>query len=578
MCYDINWKGIKLAVENSLYDKKSLRTVIGKTADFSELAKDCVAFANSKGGVLDIGIEDEDNLPSKEQRIPAELIVRIEKRISENTINVNCSAEKLVAENGGEYIKLHVFCNKSTIASTSDGKYYMRVGDSSKPVKADEFSFILTDRATYVWETQKSHEAFDNCDKQKLSLFINDIRKSSRVSDFIKSKTDNEILEHYYLVTKDGFLTNLGCLWIGNTFQRANVWSAPKIQVIKYDSRNEKINKFMYDDDDLTPKELIDAVWNDIPDWKEYYEIPNTIHRDRVSAYEYKVIRELLVNAIVHRPYTMRGDIFIKLYPDRMEITNPGTLPLGITPENIFNSSFQRNEKFGKIFFDLNYMEKEGSGYHLIYQLLLFYGKPLPKIKEGDDSVTVTIMRRPINDAACLFMNRVNEAHELSQNQTIALGLIVQARAFSVDEVADILEIKRLEAFSLIDNLYTSGIIAKYSDKDLYFLRGIEGKISASEPLPHQVPTKYPSSTHQPTHQVKKLLDVLDGELSKKKLMELVGIKDKVSFRENYIQKALELGLIEMTQPKSPNSPTQKYRLTGNGKIYKMSESNIIGV
>ena len=70
----------------------------------------------------------------------------------------------------------------------------------------------------------------------------------------------------------------------------------------------------------------------------------------------------------------------------------------------------------------------------------------------------------------------------------------------------------------------------------------------------------------------------MDGELSKKKLMELVGIKDKVSFRENYIQKALELGLIEMTQPKSPNSPTQKYRLTENGKIYKMSESNIIGV
>lgn len=38
-----------MAVENSLYYKKSLRTVVGKTADFSELAKDCVAFANSRG-------------------------------------------------------------------------------------------------------------------------------------------------------------------------------------------------------------------------------------------------------------------------------------------------------------------------------------------------------------------------------------------------------------------------------------------------------------------------------------------------------------------------------------------------
>ena len=49
--------------ENSLYDRKSLRTVLGKTADFNELAKDCVAFSNAEGGVIDIGIEDKDTLP-----------------------------------------------------------------------------------------------------------------------------------------------------------------------------------------------------------------------------------------------------------------------------------------------------------------------------------------------------------------------------------------------------------------------------------------------------------------------------------------------------------------------------------
>ena len=463
-----------MAVENSLYDKKSLRTVVGKTADFSELAKDCVAFANTRGGTIDIGIEDADTLPPEGQKIPDSLIPKIEKRIAETTINVNCSAEKIVAENGGEHIKLHVFYNKSTIAGTTDGKYYMRIGDSSKPVKADEFSFILTDRTSYVWESQKSHEKFSECDKEKTALFINDIKSSSRVSDFVKSKSDSELLEHYCLATEDGFLTNLGCLWIGNHFQRTNAWSAPKIQVIKYDEKGEKINKFMYDDDDLSPKQLVDAVWNDIPDWKEYYEIPNTLHRDRVWAYEYKVIRELLVNALVHRPYTMRGDIFIKLYPDRMEMANPGTLPLGITPENIFNSSFQRNEKFGKIFFDLNYMEKEGSGYHLLYQLLLLYGKPLPKVKEGSDSVTVTIMRKPINDAAYLFMKRIDDARKLSQSQTISLGLMSQSRAFTVEEVAKILEAKPSEAFRIIDEMHTSGIVTKYDDKDLYVLAGIE--------------------------------------------------------------------------------------------------------
>lgn len=45
--------------ENKQFDKKSLRYVIGKTADFGELAKDCVAFANTNGGFLAIGIEDD---------------------------------------------------------------------------------------------------------------------------------------------------------------------------------------------------------------------------------------------------------------------------------------------------------------------------------------------------------------------------------------------------------------------------------------------------------------------------------------------------------------------------------------
>ena len=56
--------------ENSIYDKKSIRTVMGKTADFDELAKDCVAFSNAEGGRIDIGIEDEEKLPPIGQRVP----------------------------------------------------------------------------------------------------------------------------------------------------------------------------------------------------------------------------------------------------------------------------------------------------------------------------------------------------------------------------------------------------------------------------------------------------------------------------------------------------------------------------
>ncbi|MBK8348467.1 MAG: hypothetical protein IPL08_12900 [Saprospiraceae bacterium] len=72
-----------------------------------------------------------------------------------------------------------------------------------------------------------------------------------------------------------------------------------------------------------------------------------------------EVVRELVVNALVHRTYTTRGDIFINIFPDRMEIHSPGRLPYGVTPKNILSQSIRRNEYLSKVFYDLGLMEKK---------------------------------------------------------------------------------------------------------------------------------------------------------------------------------------------------------------------------
>ena len=64
---------------------------------------------------------------------------------------------------------------------------------------------------------------------------------------------------------------------------------------------------------------------------------------------------------------------------------------------------------------------------------------------------------------------------------------------------------------------------------------------------------------------------LLEGEMSKNALMKSLGLKDTKYFKQNILQKAIKLNLIELTQPNSPNSPTQKYRLTPVGKSLKKS-------
>ena len=66
----------------------------------------------------------------------------------------------------------------------------------------------------------------------------------------------------------------------------------------------------MWDDYSLSPMEMIEAVWQEIPDFREHYELPSGLFRTTLPVYDEVVVRELLVNALVHRPYTQRGDIF----------------------------------------------------------------------------------------------------------------------------------------------------------------------------------------------------------------------------------------------------------------------------
>ncbi|WP_308334846.1 Fic family protein [Thiolapillus sp.] len=70
-----------------------------------------------------------------------------------------------------------------------------------------------------------------------------------------------------------------------------------------------------------------------------------------------------------------------------------------------------------------------------------------------------------------------------------------------------------------------------------------------------------PQDSPQLTPQVEALLGVLQGEMSRSDLMAALGLSDRKSFRERYLQPALQAGLIEMTIPDKPNSRLQKYRL-----------------
>lgn len=434
-----------MSKEGQLLDQKSLRAVTGKTADWNEIAKDCIAFANATGGRLLLGIEDGQSSPPANQRVPVDLPDLLRRKIAERTVNVAVLPDVATAPNGGQYIELRV-PRALAVASTTDGRYFLRVADQSKPVTGDDVMRLASERSALPWETQAvPHIPRADVNVGQWHKLLLALRVSDRVKASVKEKTDDELLDHYQLA-QGPLLTNLGVLCLGRQQHRAQLPTAPVIQFIKYDEHGQKVNKLVWDDHTHSPMELIESVWLEVPDFREHYELPDGLYRQSVPAFDEIVVRELLVNALVHRPYTQRGDIFLNLYPDRLEVVNPGLLPLGVTPQNVLHTTVRRNEHLARLFHDLKLMEREGSGFDKIFEVLLSQGRPAPELIESHDRVQVTVRRRILKPAVIDFIAKADQTYQLTQRERIALGLLAQHDALTARELAMFVELPSVAA------------------------------------------------------------------------------------------------------------------------------------
>lgn len=445
-------------LETQHIERKSLRKVSGKQADWESLARSCVAFANAEGGKLVIGIEDGEAEPPAGQAIPPDLSERIRTRVAQLTVQVQALPILRLASNGGQYIDL-VVDRSPGVASTSDGRYFMRVADRCVPILGDEVLRLANERNHRPWEAMDSGVPRENVDSVKLWSFAESIHSSKSVKDSVKEKTQDELLTHYGLALGKT-LTRLGVLLVGTVADRWALGTAPIVQAIKYDAHGQKINKWVWDDCSLSPAELVDAVWREIPDFRESYEVAEGMHRRSVPAYDEQVIRELLVNALVHRPYTQRGDIFLNLHPDRLEIVNPGRFPMGVTPRNILHASRRRNDGLARAFHDLGLMEREGSGFDLIYERLLAQGRPAPVPEEGEDWVRVTIQRRILKPEVIRLLADADARFQLTQRERITLGVLAQDDGLTARELSAKLETDSTEALNgWLGRLVAFGVI-----------------------------------------------------------------------------------------------------------------------
>lgn len=124
----------------------------------------------------------------------------------------------------------------------------------------------------------------------------------------------------------------------------------------------------------------------------------------RVERYEYPeaAIRELVANAIIHRDYKIIETYTqIRVFKDRIEITNPGSLPPGVTVDNLKEAQFSRNSMIAGRLKDMKYLEEYGRGIDIVVKKMNEWGLPSPLFRNSVNSFEAILLGdtyKEIND------------------------------------------------------------------------------------------------------------------------------------------------------------------------------------
>lgn len=452
--------------ENQKQNYKSIRKIRTGDKGFKDLATSCVAFANAQGGILYIGIEDNSLTPLENQTISQDEVNDTITRLHSLCFNVSLTASELIQhENGGQYFKIMVAPSLKSIATTSDGKIYLRISDKCEPVRNEDLQRLSIEKGAYQWELLATKYTLADVPVENVKKFANDIRESDRVRQHVKQMSDLEILEHYNLIDGE-VVTNLGVLWLGNAKQRSRISFPITVQYIVYNHLEQKVRKVEWHDNVLNPKDLLLDIEREATELSYSHEFPDGLFRKQIRHYHPKVLRELLLNAFAHKSFTISSDIMICVYPDRMEISNPGGLPLGVTKDNILHQRHRRNPYFITIMSDLKLMEGEGSGYDLIYELNGMEAKRPPVIESSFNETKVILYSDIQNVNVLPLLDYTLNNYNLSQKGYIAFGAIAAETKMQATKLSDYLQLSDDERLrSYVEPLLKDGIINKKGTK-----------------------------------------------------------------------------------------------------------------
>ena len=177
------------------------------------------------------------------------------------------------------------------------------------------------------------------------------------------------------------------------------------------------------------------------------------IERVDVPQYPPQVVREAVINAVVHADYSVKGsNIHIAIFDNRIEITNPGALPFGLSLEKALTGISQlRNRVIGQIFRELGLIERWGSGLTRMIEVCNDRGISPPKFEEQDNFFRVTLY------------HDTNHKMDFNNWQQLLVDYLRKEESINVQQSAELWSVTRRTASTRLSKLRQQGVVVEVS-------------------------------------------------------------------------------------------------------------------
>ena len=439
------------ALESDVLEFKSSRV------NAKSIRESVVAFANAQGGTLVIGVADR----SRSRSAAIEGIENLDSSDLQRSIydgtdpHITVDIEEL-SEPEGKILVVRV-PSSGQLHTTTDGVAKIRVGKDSKSLTGSDLTRLLATRSGADHTAQIAQgESLDSIDPLELRR-LREMLRAEDTNSGLSGLGDAELLNALGLA--EGQRVNIAAiLMLGHKSVLARYVPQHELTIARF--RDPTEYDFRRDIRDPLLK-TIDAVQGVIESNVRITTIQTAgFHHFEVPDMSWIVIRESVLNALIHRDYFINGSIQVFLRPDRVEVTSPGGFIGDVSPENVLrHAPVRRNHLLADAFQAIGLVNRVGLGVDRIFRETLRTGKDFPRYESDVGTVKLTL---PTKTHAS-FTRFVAETH-LDGDELELDDLMVMRSLMTRDELnrwsaAEMLKIAESEAADRLALLNARGFL-----------------------------------------------------------------------------------------------------------------------